>query len=145
MHVSSKQAKARELTEIGQKTRGNTLKWARKVQDTSTMTGRADPSESLVCVCVSVCVCKCVCVCVCVCVCESSLVCMIGVIFVYADTVFGFYGYSFFILSWMFPHDYLDTCCLSVLYACVLVFAPVQCNRAYFTWTGALEIRSLFY
>ena len=45
-----------------------------------------------------------VCVCVCVWVVgggvgrgggESSLVCMVGVIFVYADTVFGFYGYSF--------------------------------------------------
>ena len=29
----------------------------------------------------------CVCACVCVCLCLSSLVCMVGVIFVYADTV----------------------------------------------------------
>ena len=28
-------------------------------------------------------------------VCLSSLVCMVGVIFVYVDTVYGFYGYSF--------------------------------------------------
>ena len=36
---------------------------------------------------VCVCVCVCVCVYVCVCVCVSSLVCMVGVIFVYADTL----------------------------------------------------------
>ena len=46
--------------------------------------------------CVCVCVCMCVCVCVWVCVCLSSLVCMVWVIFVYVDTVFGLYGYSFF-------------------------------------------------
>ena len=39
---------------------------------------------------------ECVCVCVCVCVRERSLVCMVGVIFVCVDTVFGFYGYSLF-------------------------------------------------
>ena len=38
-------------------------------------------------------VCVFVCVCVCVSVCLSSLVCMVGVIYVYVDTVFGFYGY----------------------------------------------------
>ena len=32
----------------------------------------------------------------CVCVCVSSLVCMIGIIYVYVDTVFGVYGYFFF-------------------------------------------------
>ena len=42
------------------------------------------------CVCVCVCVCVCACVCVCVCVCVFSLVCMVGVIYVYVDTVFGF-------------------------------------------------------
>ena len=55
-----------------------------------------------VCVCVSMCVCVCVnvCVCVCIClsVCLSSLVCMVGVIFVSVDTVYWFYGYSFLCL-----------------------------------------------
>ena len=37
------------------------------------------------CVCVRVCVCTCECVCMCFCL--SSLVCMVGVIFVYVDTV----------------------------------------------------------
>ena len=46
------------------------------------------------CVCVSVCLSVCVCVCVCVCV--LSLVCMVGVIFVYVDTVYGFFGYLFY-------------------------------------------------
>ena len=39
-----------------------------------------------------VCVCVCVCVYVCVYVCLLSLVCMVEVIYVYVDTVFGFYG-----------------------------------------------------
>ena len=56
---------------------------------------------------------------------------MVGVIFVYADMVFGFYGYSFFMLSWMFQHDYLDTCCFECLISymhvfCNFAFAPVQ-------------------
>ena len=52
-------------------------------------------------------VCECVCVCVCVC-CLSSLVCMVGVVFVYVDTVYGILWVFFFILR-MFQHDYLDT------------------------------------
>ena len=50
--------------------------------------------------------------CVCVCVRVISLVCMVGVILVYTDMVFGFYGFFLFLLlllSWMFQHDYLDT------------------------------------
>ena len=39
---------------------------------------------------------------------------MVGVLFVYVDTVYGFYGY-FFMLSWMFQHDYLDTYCFEYL------------------------------
>ena len=45
----------------------------------------------VVCVCVYVCVSECVYVCVCVSVC-LSLVFMVGVIFVYVDTVYVFYG-----------------------------------------------------
>ena len=56
------------------------------------------------------------------CVCVLSLVCMVGVIFVYGDTVFGFYGYSFFMLSWMFHNDYLDTCCFECLICVYFVF-----------------------
>ena len=37
----------------------------------------------------------CVCVCVCLSVCLSSLVCMVGVIFVYVDTVYWFYGFFY--------------------------------------------------
>ena len=73
------------------------------------------------------CVCMCVCVCERVCVCLSSLVCIVGVVFVYVDTVYGFLWVFFFMLSWMFQHDYLDTCCFECL-ICVLYFvlAPVQ-------------------
>ena len=52
---------------------------------------------------------------------------MVGVIYVYVDTVFG--------CSWMFQQASLDTCCFECLiiklYVCVLyffVFAPVQRN-----------------
>ena len=74
----------------------------------------------------NVCVCVCVFVSVCLSVCLSSLVCMVGIIYVYVDTVFGFYGY--FILSWMFEHDCLDTCCFGCLICMCFVFTPVQCN-----------------
>ena len=70
----------------------------------------------------------------------SSLVCMVGVIFVYIDTVYWFYGYSFFMLNWIFQHDYLDTYCFECLICMRFVFAPVQRNWACFTWKGALEM-----
>ena len=70
--------------------------------------------------CMSVCVCVRVCVCVCVCV--SSLVCMVGVIFVYVDTVYDFFWVFFFMLSWMFQHDYLDTYCFECLLCMCFVF-----------------------
>ena len=49
---------------------------------------------------------------------------MVGAIFVYADTVFGFYGVKniFFMLSWMFQHDYLDTSCFECLICMCFVF-----------------------
>ena len=40
----------------------------------------------------------------------------------YVDKVFGFYGYSFFMLSWMFQHDYLDISVLSVLFIIGMCF-----------------------
>ena len=62
----------------------------------------------------------------------SSLVCMVGAINVYVDTVYlGFVVHFFSLYSWMFQHDYLDACCFECLYACVFVFflfAPVQRN-----------------
>ena len=61
-----------------------------------------------------------VCVCVCVSVCLSSLVCMVGAIFVYVDTVYGFYGYSFLSLVGCFSMIIWTPTVLSVLYACVL-------------------------
>ena len=60
---------------------------------------------------------------------------MFGIIFVYVDTVFGFYWHSFFMLNWMFQHDYLDTCFFAHLVCvfCIFVFAPVQRKSACFT------------
>ena len=71
----------------------------------------------------------CVCVCVFVCVCLSPLVCMVGIVFVYVDTVWVF----FFMLSWMFQHDYLDTyyfeCLIIHMHVfCIFAFALVQRN-----------------
>ena len=55
-------------------------------------------------------------------------------------TVFRFYGYFGFVclfcfypsilLSWVFEHDCLDTCCFGCLICmfCIFVFAPVQGN-----------------
>ena len=62
----------------------------------------------------------CVCVSVCLSVCLSSSVCMVGVIFVYVDTVYGFYGYSFLCLVGCFSMIIWTPTVLSVLYACVL-------------------------
>ena len=61
----------------------------------------------------------CVCVCVCVCVCESPFVCIVEVIFVYADTVFGIYGYSFLCLVGCFLMIISTPAVLSVLYYCI--------------------------
>ena len=46
-------------------------------------------------------------------VCVSSLVCMVGDVYVHVDMVFGFYVFCLFIFlfSWMFQHDCSDTCC----------------------------------
>ena len=59
---------------------------------------------------------------------------MVGIIYVYVDTGFGFYGYffSFFkLLSWMFEYDCLETCCFWVSYMYVFwifVLVPFQRN-----------------
>ena len=57
---------------------------------------------------------------------KSSLVCMVGITYVYIDTVFGFGGYFFFnpslLLSWMFEHDCLDTYCFERLICMCFVF-----------------------
>ena len=52
----------------------------------------------------------------------SSLVCMDGAVFVYVDTVYGFLWVFFFMLSWMFQHDYLDTYCFECLICMCFVF-----------------------
>ena len=84
---------------------------------------------------------------VCVCVWLSSLVCMIGVIFVYADMVSGFYGYFFLCLVGCFSNiiwiGHLLFWVSHMHVFCIFVFAPVQRNWACFTWTGTLQIRSL--
>ena len=65
-------------------------------------------------------------VCVCVCVCE--IISLVGVIFVYVDTVFGFYGYSFLCLVGCFSMIIWTPAALSVLYACVLYFCICTCS-----------------
>ena len=69
--------------------------------------------------CACVCACVCVCVCVCVCLCLSSLVCMVGVIFVYVDTVLWVF---FLCLVGRFQQDYLDTYCFECLICMFFVF-----------------------
>ena len=71
-----------------------------------------------VCVCVYVCVCVCERACACLSVCLSSLACMVGVGFVYVDTVYWFYGYSFLCLVGCFSMIIWTPTVLSVLYAC---------------------------
>ena len=53
---------------------------------------------------------------------------MVGVIFVYVDTVYGFYGYSFLCLVGYFSMIIWTPAVLSVLYACVLYFCTCTCS-----------------
>ena len=73
------------------------------------------------------CVCVCVCACACVCVCLSVLVCMVGVIVVYVDTVYWFY-ILFLCLIGCFSMIIWTPTVLSVLYACVLYFCICTCS-----------------
>ena len=69
------------------------------------------------------------CVSVCVSVHLSSLVCMVGVIFVYIDTVYWFYGFFFFFcLIGCFTMIIWTPPVLSVLYASVLYFCICTCS-----------------
>ena len=75
--------------------------------------------------------CLCVCVCVCLSVHLSSLVCMVGVIFVYVDTVYWFYGYSFLCLIGCFSVIFLDTCfgCLICMRFVFLYLHPFSASE----------------
>ena len=53
---------------------------------------------------------------------------MVWVIFLYVDTVFGFYGYSFLCLVECFSMIILTPTVLSVLFACVLYFCTCTCS-----------------
>ena len=53
---------------------------------------------------------------------------MVGVIFVYVDTVYWFYGYSFLCLTGCFSMIIWTPTVLSVLYACVLYFCVCTCS-----------------
>ena len=53
---------------------------------------------------------------------------MVWVIFLYIDTVFGFYGYSFLCLVGCFSMIILTPAVLSVLYAGVLYFYISTCS-----------------
>ena len=48
---------------------------------------------------------------------------MVRVIYVYVDTVFGFYVFVFYkLLSWMFHHNCLDTCYFECLICMCFAF-----------------------
>ena len=47
---------------------------------------------------------------------------MVGVVYVYVDTVYRFLLVFFFMLSWMFQHDYLDTYCFECRICMCFVF-----------------------
>ena len=51
-----------------------------------------------------------------------NLVCVVGVIFVYVDTVFGFNGYFFLCLVGCFSMIICDTCCFECLTRMCFVF-----------------------
>ena len=53
---------------------------------------------------------------------SSSSVCMAGITCVYVDTIFAFFPYQSLLLSWMFEHDCLDTCCFGCLICMCFVF-----------------------
>ena len=53
---------------------------------------------------------------------------MVGFVFVYVDTVYGFYGYSFLCLVGCFSMIIWTPAVLSVLYACVLYFCICTCS-----------------
>ena len=60
-----------------------------------------------------------------------SLACMVGVIYVYVDTVFRFYGFCcwfFYCLVGCFSMIAWTPAVLSVLYACVLYFCICTCS-----------------
>ena len=70
---------------------------------------------------------------------------MVGVVFVYVDTVYGFSWVFFFMLSWMFQHDYLDTYCFECLkYMCfAFLYLHLFSATAHVSHGKALEICSL--
>ena len=69
------------------------------------------------------------CVSVCVFVCLSVIISLyVWVIFVYVDTVYGFYGYSFLYLIGFFSMITCTPTVLSVLYAYVLSFCICTCT-----------------
>ena len=53
---------------------------------------------------------------------------MVGVIFVYVDTVYWFYGYSFLCLFGCFSMIVWTPTVLSVFYACVLYICICTCS-----------------
>ena len=61
-------------------------------------------------------------------VCLPSLVCMVGAFFVYVDTVYRFYGYSFLCLVGCFSMIIWIPAVLSVSYACVLYYCICTCS-----------------
>ena len=79
---------------------------------------------------------------VCVCVCLSVIISLYGWGY-FCVRRYGIWvlWIFFFMLSWLFQHDYLDTCFECLISMC-FVFAPVQRNWACFTWKGPLEIHS---
>ena len=56
---------------------------------------------------------------------------MVGVVFVYVDTVYGFLWVFFFMLSWMFQHEHLDTYCFECLICMCFVFLYLHLFSAF--------------
>ena len=71
---------------------------------------------------------------------------MAGVVFEYIDTVYEFLWVFFFMLIWMFQHDYLDMYCFECLISMCFVFLHLHLFSAVEHVShgkGALKIRSL--
>ena len=54
---------------------------------------------------------------------------MVGIIYVYIDPIFPFYGYIFLYTHlWMFEHDCWKHAVLGVLHTCVVYFCICSCS-----------------
>ena len=78
--------------------------------------------DNCVCLCVFVCVCVCVYVCVCICHHKFEWLGVFLCILIQYLGFMSFFVFVFFMFSWMFQHDYLDTCCFECLICMCFIF-----------------------